>query len=149
MWFSSPAGVQMCSQKRAPAGYTWQYATIAPDGQVAVLQSFLDLQLAVDAHFAVGSLLWSLGPLLLASAAWSARLFSPWLAGLVALNSVCNLAGDILGMAGAPVPLALFILPLIRSPPACSASRLHAGDTERPLPRRAGIISRPTQEPCR
>ena len=54
----------MCSQRRAPAGYTWQYATVAPDGQVAVLQSFLDLQLAVDAHFAVGSLLWSLGLLL-------------------------------------------------------------------------------------
>ena len=90
-----------------------QYAASAPDGQVVVLRSFLDLQLAVGAHFAVGSLLWSLGLLLLASAAWSTRLFSRWLAGLVALTGVCNWAGDILGMVGTPVPFALFILPLI------------------------------------
>jgi hypothetical protein len=74
---------------------------------------FLDLQLVIGAHFAAGSLLWSTGLLLTASAAWWARVFPRWLAGLIALTGACNLIGDLIGIAGAPLPFALFILPLV------------------------------------
>jgi hypothetical protein len=90
-----------------------RYVIAAPEQQPTLLRSFLDLQLLVSAHFAAGSLLWSAGLLLAASAAWSARAFPRWLAGLLALTGACNLTGDILGIVGAPLPFALFILPLV------------------------------------
>jgi hypothetical protein len=90
-----------------------RYAIAAPEQQPALLRSFLDLQLVIGAHFAAGSLLWSTGLLLAASAAWSTRMFPRWLAGLLALAGACNLMGDLIGIAGAPLPFALFILPLI------------------------------------
>ena len=89
------------------------YAIAAPEQQPALLRSFLDLQLVIGAHFALGSLLWSAGLLLVASAAWSSGTFPRWLAILLALTGACNLAGDLIGIAGAPLPFALFILPLI------------------------------------
>jgi hypothetical protein len=85
----------------------------ASEQQPALLRSFLDLQLLVGAHFAAGSLLWSAGLLLAASVAWSTRAFPRWLAGLLALTGACNLTGDLIGIVGAPLPFALFILPLI------------------------------------
>jgi hypothetical protein len=89
-----------------------QYVIATPDRQPALLRAFLDLQLVIGAHFAAGSLLWSIGLLIVASAAWSARALPRWLTGLIALTGVCNLAGDIIGIVGAPLPCALFILPL-------------------------------------
>jgi hypothetical protein len=125
-----------------------RYAITVPERQPALLRSFLDLQLVVGAHFAAGSLLWSLGLLLVASVAWPARLFPRWLAGLVALTGLCNLAGDVAGVVGAPVPFALFILPLILLAASLFGVAV-ACRTGPPLPRRVGIISRPTQEPRR
>ncbi|HET9223400.1 MAG TPA: DUF4386 family protein, partial [Roseiflexaceae bacterium] len=90
-----------------------RYAIAVPDQQPALLRSFLDLQLVINAHFAAGSLLWSAGLLLVAWAAWSARVFPRWLAVLLALAGACNLMGDLIGIADAPLPFALFILPLI------------------------------------
>jgi hypothetical protein len=90
-----------------------RYAIAVPEQQPALLRSFLDLQLVINAHFAAGSLLWSAGLLLAASAASSARVFPRWLAALIALVGACNLVGDLFGIAGAPLPFALFILPLI------------------------------------
>jgi hypothetical protein len=100
----------------------------APDQQPALLRSFLDLQLVIGAHLAAGSLLWSAGLLLAALVAWQARVFPHWLTVLLALTGACNLTGDLMGIAGAPLTFALFILPLILLTPACSASQELAGD---------------------
>jgi hypothetical protein len=90
-----------------------QYAVAAPGEQSAVLRSFLDLQLLIGADFATGSLLWSIGLLLAASAAWQERLFPRWLAVLLVLTGACNLVGDIMGGLGMPAPLELFVTPLV------------------------------------
>jgi hypothetical protein len=102
-----------CTRLMGVSDVAARYAIAAPDQQPALLRSFLDLQLLINAHFAAGSLLWSAGLLLAASAAWSSSYFPRWLAGLLAVTGACNLAGDLIGIVGAPLPFALFILPLI------------------------------------
>jgi hypothetical protein len=67
--------------------------------------------------------------LLVASAAWSARSFPRWLAGLLALTGACDLMGDLIGSVGGPLPFALFILPLVLLIATCSASLRRAGGT--------------------
>ena len=123
-----------------------QYGSATSDQHPAVLRSFLDLQLSIGAHFGVGSLLWSLGLLILASAARSGHTFPRWLAGLIAVTGACNLLGDCLGIAGVPVPFELFILPLLLLITSLFAVARVCGRRGRAFPVLAGTISPPRQE---
>ena len=62
-----------------------RYLTAAPDQQAALLQSYLDLQRVVFAHFNAGGLLWGIALVLAASVAWSMAEFPRWLTVLIAL----------------------------------------------------------------
>jgi len=62
-----------------------RYLTAAPDQQAALLQSYLDLQHVVFAHFNAGTLLWGIAFVLAASVAWSMAEFPRWLTVLIAL----------------------------------------------------------------
>jgi hypothetical protein len=123
-----------------------QYSSAAPGQHPAVLRSFLDLQASINAHFAVGSMLWSLGLLLLASATWSGHTFPRWLAGLIAVTGACNLIGDCFGIVGVPVPFGLFILPLVLLTTSLFAVARMCGRDMHSFPILAGTISPPRQE---
>jgi hypothetical protein len=123
-----------------------QYGSAASGQHPAILRSFLDLQLSISAHFGVGSLLWSLGLLLVASAAWSGHTFPRWLAGLIAVTGACNLIGDSFGIVGVPVPFELFILPLVLLITSLFAVARICGRQVRAFPVLAGTISPPRQE---
>jgi len=73
-----------------------RYVTAAPDQQAALLQSYLDLQLVVSAHFATGALLWGTSLVLAASIAWSLTQFPRWLAIVIALPGIIELPKSIL-----------------------------------------------------
>ncbi len=68
-----------------------RYAAATADQQAALLRSFADLRLVYTSGFELSGLLWSIGLLLLASAAWSGGIFPRWLtiltgaAGAIAL----------------------------------------------------------------
>ena len=62
-----------------------RYLAAAPDQQAALLQSYLDLQRVVFAHFNAGTLLWGIAFVLAASVAWSMAEFPRWLTVLIAL----------------------------------------------------------------
>lgn len=123
-----------------------QYGSAAPDQLADVLRAFLDLQLAIGAHFATGSLLWSIGLLLVASAAWPARVFPRWLVLLIALTGVCNLTGDIIGIVGVPLPFGLFILPLVLLASSLFGVAAACSRQGHEFPRPAEAISAPDQE---
>jgi hypothetical protein len=94
----------------------------------------------------VGSLLWSVGLLLIASAAWSEHTFPRWLTGLIAVTGACNLIGDSFGIVGVPVPFELFILPLVLLITSLFAVARVYGRQGRAFPVLAGTISPPRQE---
>lgn len=72
-----------------------RYEAAAPDQQEALLRSYLDLQLVINSGFTAGGLLWGIAFVLVASAAWRAAEFPRWLAGLIAVPGILNVAGNV------------------------------------------------------
>src|SRR5262245_34836236 len=68
-----------------------RYVAAAPDQQVALLQSYRDLQLFFTSAFDAGALLWGTALVLAASAAWSTANFPRWLSALIALPGIIEL----------------------------------------------------------
>lgn len=91
-----------------------RYTGAAPDQQTIVLQAYLDLHQIIAAHFMAGSLLWSLGLVLVASVAFQLKSFPRWLAGLFVLTALTNELLDILTLvAGDRIPELAYLLALV------------------------------------
>jgi len=73
-----------------------RYLTAAPDQQAALLQSYLDLQRVVFAHFNAGALLWGIALVLAASVAWSMAEFPRWLTVLLALPGLVQVPKSVI-----------------------------------------------------
>jgi len=73
-----------------------RYLTAAPDQQAALLQSYLDLQRVVFAHFNAGALLWGIAFVLAASVAWSMAEFPRWLTVLIALPGLVEVPKSVI-----------------------------------------------------
>jgi len=73
------------------SGLSALYLTAAPDQHAPILQSYVILQGLFIAHFSAGALLWGIGFLLAASAAWSMAEFPHWLTVLIALPGLLQL----------------------------------------------------------
>lgn len=91
-----------------------RYEGAAPDRREALLDSYLDLQLVVSSHFDAGALLWSTALILVASATWSVAGFPRWLAALIGLPGILQLANAVFSLVTGLDYLAfLFILALL------------------------------------
>jgi len=66
------------------------------DQQAALLQSYLDLQRVVFAHFNAGALLWGIALVLAASVAWSMAEFPRWLTVLIALPGLVEVPKSVI-----------------------------------------------------
>ena len=73
-----------------------RYLAAAPDQQAALLQSYLDLQRVVFAHFNAGALLWGIALVLAASVAWSMAEFPRWLTVLIALPGLVEVPKSVI-----------------------------------------------------
>lgn len=76
-----------------------QYVQVAGLQQAAVLQNFDHLSMMIGVHFTVGSLLWSLGLMLMASSILTSKARLRWLPVLLIATGVTNIAQEILAFA--------------------------------------------------
>lgn len=84
----------------------------ASSQQVGILQAYLNLQTIFNAHFDSG-LLYAIAFLLLATSAWRMSEIPRWLALMLGLAGLFNLANDSLALAGSGYQFMLFFLALL------------------------------------
>jgi hypothetical protein len=90
-----------------------RYASSAPDQQAAVLQSYLDLERIIGAHFHAGNLLQGVGFLLVAWAVLSHLSFPRWLGVWFAVPGLLPLIQFALVAAGSPFSFPLLLVHLV------------------------------------
>lgn len=79
-----------------------QYATAAPAQQALLLQSFLDIERVINAHFLAGNLIVGLGFFLAATALWPLEGFPRWLAAWYFVPGILPLLQFVNVATGAP-----------------------------------------------
>ena len=86
-----------------------QYANAAPAQQTVLLQSFLDIERVINAHFLAGNFIVGLGFLLAATALWSFAGFPRWLAAWYFIPGILPLLQFVNVASGAPFNFVLLM----------------------------------------
>jgi hypothetical protein len=86
------------------------YTTAAPAQQAVLLQSFLDIERVINAHFLAGNLIAGVGFLLAATALWSFAGFPRWLATWYLVPGIVPLVQFVSWASGQPFNFVLLMV---------------------------------------
>jgi len=89
------------------------YLAASESGHAAILQSFLDLQSTINAHFDAGSWIYAIAYLIVASLIWKQADFPRWIAIPLTLAAVFTLTGNLMTLILGESQFVVFFLALL------------------------------------
>lgn len=104
--FIASCGVSMvsgfigaCFRLAGTSALAASYLTVTPEEQVAILQSYLELQRLVNILFSAGGLMAGIGLMLAVSIAWPIAEFPRWLTVLMAFTGLIEISKSVIELA--------------------------------------------------